>query len=192
MIKNSQDENKEALMKRDKIHLNLTQTILYQHYSKKKEPESMFPVSHLSSRGLPVCLHMPGLLKQSGGNGTKTLTWQICQISLASPVSPTFIYHQPSFPSRNLRFGLRCWRDGSRPRQRQKIYPLAPRPPVASVAPCSPARPTNHRVNRQSFISVVKEVIIVPMTLDNPPWTAPLPPLNFRGIHPAGWMERAR
>lgn len=76
---------------------------------------------------------------------------------ISIPCSPTFVYHQPYFLSRNLRFGLRLWRDGSRPRRRQKVYPLAPRPPVASIAPCSPAPPpTNHTVNRQSFITMVK------------------------------------
>lgn len=102
--------------------------------------------------------HLPGLLKQSDSTHQH-------------PVSPSFIFHRPF---RNVSFGLRCLWDGSRPRRRQKVYPLAPRPAVASVAPCSPA-PYKSLSKPPIIHHRGKGVIIVPMTPDNPPWTAPLP-----------------
>ncbi len=152
IIINSEDMNKEVLMKSEAVHdrsfsLNFTQMIVYQQQSQKKEPEVMFS-----------CPHMPGLLKQSGRTHQH-------------PISPSFIFHRLFG---NVSFGLRCLRDGSRPRRRQKVYPLAPRPAVASVAPCSPA-PYKSLSKPPIIHHWGKGVIIVPMTPGNPPWTAPLP-----------------
>lgn len=192
MIKNSQNENKEVLMNRDRIHdriWTLYKWLFANIRAKRKSLSPRFQPSFLST---PVCVPAHARTPK-----TKWREWNkdphLTDLSdlINIPCSPTFIYHQPFFPSRNLRFGLRWWRDWSRPRQRQKVYPLAPRPPVASVAPCSPAPYKSH--SKPPIIHLHgKGVIIVSVTPDNPPWTAPLPPLDFRGIHPVRWMERAR
>lgn len=156
-------------MKRDKIHdriWTLHKWLFTNIRAKRKSLSPRFQPFFLST---PVCVPA-----QERTPKTKWREWNkdphLTDLSdlISIPCSPTFIYHQPFFPSRNLRFGLRWWRDGSRPRQRQKVYPLAPRPPVASVAPCSPAPCKSH--SKPPIIHLYgKGIIIVSVTPDQSP-----------------------